>query len=172
MQLAQLDPSFLFGLPEKILSADAIDKIEVAIASAVAVAIWNSYRKRRRLRSALKIEVTLTSDMHARTYTQDTRRFLEEAIKRDANYRVTIFSSGEHVVIGNLTDDISYIDPYVARRIIMFDARSRLIDDVVAYMRTEDFTSLPYTKKLAIVRIPFDLQDELQGLAMQLKAEL
>jgi hypothetical protein len=60
----------------------------------------------------------------------------------------------------------------VARRIIMFDARSRLIDDVVAYMRTEDFTSLPYTKKLAIVRIPFDLQDELQGLAMQLKAEL
>lgn len=155
MQLAQLDPSFLFGLPEKILSADAIVKIEVAIASAVAVAIWNSYRKRRRLRSALKIEVTLASDMHARTYTQETHRFLEETIKRDAKYRVTIFSSGEHVAISNLTDDISYIDPYVARRIIMFDARSRLIDDVVAYMRTEDFTSLPYTKKLAIVRIPF-----------------
>ncbi|WP_407529099.1 hypothetical protein [Methylobacterium oryzisoli] len=172
MALPHIDSDILTDLSGKLLNADAAVKIEVAVVTALVVAFWNAYRKKRRLRSALKIEITLTSDMHARNYTHETRLFLQEALRNDPKYKILIFSSGHHVIIGNLTDDISYVDSRVARRIIMFDARARIIDDVVSFMKTDAFTSLPLKRKLSVLSIPFDLQDELQGLAMQLKAEL
>jgi hypothetical protein len=167
-----MDFADLYAFALKSLREDAIVRAEVAIGTAVLIALWTAHRKQKRLRAAIRIEVMKTSEEHRRNYTPKTLRDLETLIAADPSYQVTIFTARGHVVIGNLTDDIAYMHPRTAARIILFEDRVRLIDDAIGFMRSETFRTLPLQKKLAIVAIRFEYQDELQGCAMQLISEL
>jgi hypothetical protein len=154
------------------VSEDTHGKLVAGLFGAILGAAVQWYLKRRRLREAIRMEVFLTSEMFKNTFSPQVRIRLDNWIKSNPTLPVVLPTSDRHVIIGNLTDDIAYMHPATARRIIRFNDLSELIDDAISFMRSHEFTLLPEAIKMKILAVPFDKQDNLQGLAMQLLEEL
>lgn len=167
-----MDLGLALDLLHKLFTQDTNTKLLVAVIGAVAAAIFQGHRKRRRLRSAIRMEVERTSDAFKAAFSSHDRSDLEHRVRTTPNYLVVVLTSDRHVIIGNLTDDIAYMNKYAAGRVLRFNDISEQIDDALHFMRTHEFAGLPTDRKLAVLAVPFDAQDVLQGLAMQLLKEL
>lgn len=145
------------------------------ILSALVVGLGGAYAnlvlKRRRLRSAIRADVELTSRFFGDLFTPAAHADLEARLTADPTYLVVILTS-KRSIISNLSDDISFLPKRMARRIVSFNDVADLVDDAIRFMRTDEFARLPNARKLAVLAVPFDQQDELQGYAMQLLGEL
>jgi hypothetical protein len=144
-------------------------KIAAAVVGAVLAAMYNSYKKRSRLRAAVSYEVEITSRIYAEYFTEETRAALEEKIKTIPGYMVVILTS-KSSLIGNLNDDISYFKPEKAKAILEFLDIIGLVDDAIQFMKTAEFTTLSELRKLSVLAIPFDKRKRVLELACKIRS--
>jgi predicted histidine transporter YuiF (NhaC family) len=167
-----MNTEVIIAFLDDLFTQDTNGKLLVAILGAMATALVQGYLKRQRLRAAIRVEVQQTSEQYKALFAPERRSELEATLRVDPNYIVVILTTERHVVIGNLTDDIGFMNIYTASRILRFNDMAELIDDAIHFMRTHEFRKLPLDRKLRVLAVPFERQNEFQGLAMQLLEEL
>ena len=154
------------------IMSDASGKMLAAILGALIGAGFNWYSKRSRLKAAVRIEVQLTYDNFKEMFSPTEHEWFVAKLKAEPDYRIAIISSPRHVIIGNLTDDISYVSKSTAKKVILFVDTSGFIDDAIRYMRSEEFHNLSLDRKLKVLAVPFNEQEKFQQIAEELLDEL
>lgn len=125
---------------------DKIGRIEVGIVTGLFGVFVASLFKKRRLKLAIRQELQIMMESYNQQFSNANKKYLIGKITTEPTYRVIILTSQKRTVIGNLNDDISYLNKRTIENLIHFNDLAELVDDAIRVIR-DDIFFVPYHRE-------------------------
>jgi hypothetical protein len=121
------------------VTTDAIGKLTAGILGAIFSGVLQWYLKRNRLRSAIRIEVSLMTDNMNKTFSSGKMLAFRNHVINTKSMILPM--SRKLIVLDNISDEIAYVSKDVAKKIIIFADDAHTLLDTVHALNGQTFNS-------------------------------